>query len=173
MVTEPAANGQAGHLMIRSGGQSGADRAGLDAAIRCNIPYCGWVPKGGRCEDLPDGELLRRYPLLRECGSSDYRVRTRLNIRDSHATPLFTGDGLVSSPGSRLTVNACRELGRPCLVLRMDDLGTLWAALEHLPGCERLGAYEPYVLNIAGSRESRCPGIHDTVLTTLTAVLQK
>lgn len=160
-------------LLIRSGGQSGVDRAALDAAIACGIPYCGWVPKGGRCEDLPDGELLRRYPLLQECGSSDYRVRTRLNIRDSHATIVFTGDGLVSSPGSRLTVDICRELHRPHLIVRADDLGTTWTALEHLPGRERLGAGEPYVLNIAGSRESRCPGIHNTVLTVLTAILQK
>lgn len=159
------------NLVVRSGGQSGADRAGLDAAVACGIPYCGWVPKGGRCEDLPDGELLRRYPLLQECGSSDYRVRTRLNVRDSHATLLFAGDGLVSSPGSRLTVNVCRELGRPCLVVRMDDLGTLWAALEHLPGRDRLGVGESYVLNVAGSRESRCPGIHGSVSLMLGALL--
>ena len=30
---------------IISGGQTGADIAGIDAAIDCNIPYCGWLPE--------------------------------------------------------------------------------------------------------------------------------
>ena len=30
---------------IRSGGQSGVDRAALDFAIEHGIPYCGWCPK--------------------------------------------------------------------------------------------------------------------------------
>jgi hypothetical protein len=31
---------------IISGAQTGADRAGIDAAIELNIEYGGWVPKG-------------------------------------------------------------------------------------------------------------------------------
>lgn len=31
---------------IISGGQTGADRAGLDAAIALGIPHGGWCPKG-------------------------------------------------------------------------------------------------------------------------------
>ena len=38
---------------IRTGGQSGVDRAALDFAIEHNIPYCGWCPKGGWAEDYP------------------------------------------------------------------------------------------------------------------------
>ena len=36
---------------IISGGQTGADRGGLDAAIACNIPHGGWCPKGRKAED--------------------------------------------------------------------------------------------------------------------------
>lgn len=158
-------------LTLRSGGQSGVDRAALDAAIARNIPYCGWVPDGGLCEDLPQGELLRRYPLLRECGSTDYRVRTRLNVRDSHATIVFTPDGRTASPGSRLTVRLCHELHRPCLVIKADDLGTTFAAFEHLPGYDRLRDGERYVLNVAGTRESKAPGIHDSVFLMLRSIL--
>lgn len=158
-------------LLVRSGGQSGVDRAALDAAIKAHIPYCGWVPRGGRCEDLSDGELLRRYPNLRETGSTDYRERTRLNVRDSHATLIFTPDGSASTPGSRLTVNYCRELHKPYLVIRADDVGTTWAAFANLPGREFVKPGERYVLNIGGTRESRSPGIHDTVLLVLSAVL--
>ena len=33
---------------IISGGQTGADRGGLDAAIELGIPHGGWCPKGRR-----------------------------------------------------------------------------------------------------------------------------
>ncbi len=34
-----------------SGGQTGADRGGLDAAIHCGLPHGGWCPKGRKAED--------------------------------------------------------------------------------------------------------------------------
>jgi len=41
---------------IVSGGQTGVDRAALDAAIALGIPVGGWCPKGRRAEDgtIPD-----------------------------------------------------------------------------------------------------------------------
>ena len=36
---------------VISGGQTGADRAGLDAAIEMKIPYGGWLPKGRKAKD--------------------------------------------------------------------------------------------------------------------------
>ncbi len=38
---------------IISGGQTGTDIAGIDAAIACNIPYGGWLPKGRKTENGP------------------------------------------------------------------------------------------------------------------------
>ena len=38
---------------IVSGGQTGADIAGIDAAIAYKIPYGGWFPKGRMTEDDP------------------------------------------------------------------------------------------------------------------------
>ena len=50
-------------VKIRTGGQSGVDRAAMDFAIEHGIPYCGWCPKGGWAEDYPDSPgLLRDYP---------------------------------------------------------------------------------------------------------------
>ncbi len=43
-----------------SGGQSGADRAALDVAIKFNIPHGGWVLKGRIAED---GQLHNKYQL--------------------------------------------------------------------------------------------------------------
>mgnify|MGYP006305357071 FL=1 len=49
---------------IISGGQTGADRAGLDVAIELGIPHGGWIPKGRKAEDgvLPDKYHLQEMP---------------------------------------------------------------------------------------------------------------
>ena len=48
---------------IRSGGQTGVDRAALDIAGKNHIEICGWCPKGGWAEDLPSPPgLLADYP---------------------------------------------------------------------------------------------------------------
>ena len=59
-------------ITILSGGQSGVDRAALDAAIERGLGYRGWCPKGGWAEDLqePPG-LLAQYPHLRETPQAD------------------------------------------------------------------------------------------------------
>lgn len=67
---------------IVSGGQTGVDRAALDIAIALGIGCGGWVPRGRRAED---GTIASHYP-VRECRSSSYGVRTRLNVRDTDGT---------------------------------------------------------------------------------------
>ena len=68
---------------IVSGAQTGADRGGLDAAIYCDLPYGGWVPRGRRAED---GVIPETYENLRETGNNDYLVRNEANVVDSDAT---------------------------------------------------------------------------------------
>src|SRR5262245_53687608 len=78
-------------VTIISGGQTGVDRAALDAAIALGIPYGGWSPKGGWAEDMPSPPgILAHYPALRETSSADPSERTELNVRDSDATLLLT-----------------------------------------------------------------------------------
>jgi hypothetical protein len=52
-------------VKIISGGQTGVDRAALDAAIRLGIPHGGWIPKGRLTEDgpLPDTYALKETVL--------------------------------------------------------------------------------------------------------------
>ena len=130
---------------IVSGGQAGADRGALDAAIALRRPYAGWCPAGGLAEDHPEAPgLLAAYPGLVEAPSADPAERTTLNVRDSDATLVVRGPG-VDSPGTDLTVEAAQRLGRPYLVTTGDAAAVLgWLST--------LG--EGLVLNVAGPRAS-------------------
>jgi hypothetical protein len=68
---------------IISGGQTGADRGGLTAAIKLGIPHGGWCPKGRRAED---GQVPACYH-LEETGSSSYQARTKRNVLEATEGP--------------------------------------------------------------------------------------
>jgi hypothetical protein len=147
---------------IVSGGQTGADRAALDVAIELGVDYGGWCPAGGWAEDLVDPPgLLAVYPELTATTDPDPATRTRLNVRDSDAT-LIVWDGRTPSPGTQLTIDVARELGRPFLVTD-GDVGRTQAWLDELPA--------PIVLNVAGPRESNCPGTYARTAALLLGVL--
>ncbi len=67
---------------IISGGQTGADQAALDAAIKLGIPHGGWIPKGRITED---GPLSDRYDLI-EMPTESYPERT--NGHENRPNPL-------------------------------------------------------------------------------------
>jgi hypothetical protein len=98
-------------LKIVSGGQTGADRAGLDWAIKNGIEHGGWCPKGRRAED---GPLHSRY-VLKETPSSDYLQRTEWNVRDSDGTVLFSLAERLSG-GSLKTLEFTMKHRKPLLV---------------------------------------------------------
>jgi hypothetical protein len=147
---------------VVSGGQTGADRGGLDAAIELGIPHGGWCPRGRRAED---GRIPERYALV-ETRSPDYDVRTERNVRDSDATVVFTSG--EPEGGSALTVRLAGDLGRPC---RHVDLAS--ADDERLASAlgDWLAEQAPRVLNVAGSRESRNPGVGARVRAILVRAL--
>ena len=144
---------------IRSGGQSGVDRAALDAAIANNIAYAGWCPKGGWAEDFtnPPG-LLARYINLRETPSSSPEQRTAWNVRDSAATLVLLNNAVTASKGTDFT-RVCAELifERPfhqCDLSSADEEAAVRTWLREI-------SFGPTIeLNIAGPRESESPGIY-------------
>ena len=86
---------------IRTGGQSGADRAAFDVARLYNIPICGWCPKGGWAEDMPEPPgLLAVYPEMIETPSDGTIQRTEWNIRDSSVCIVFDTFENTTSPGT-------------------------------------------------------------------------
>jgi hypothetical protein len=148
---------------IVSGGQSGADRAALDWAIRHGVPYGGWCPLGGLAEDLtePPG-LLAAYPELRETSRPDVDDRTTFNVRDSDGTLLVILPGTEPSGGTAFTRDEAVRLGRRHLLTDGVDPAVVRAWLERLP----VGL----TLNVAGPRESKAPGIYGAVTELLDEV---
>lgn len=131
---------------IISGGQTGVDRAGLEAAIALGVEHGGWCPLGRLAED---GMIPSRYQLL-ENGSPEYQVRTAQNVEDSDATLILHERPL--SGGTRLTQRVAARVGKPVGVFRVAD--------ENVEAIRRwLAETRPAVLNIAGPRESSAPGI--------------
>jgi hypothetical protein len=136
-----------GKFTIISGGQTGADRGALDAAIGMGFPHGGWCPKGRRAED---GAVPSKY-LLQESASPNYIVRTKQNIESSNCTLIYTlGD---ISGGSMRTWELASKLNKPALWIDLSSFDGLGATLSFL---ER---HQPQVLNVAGSRESKNPGL--------------
>ncbi len=150
-------------LIIVSGGQSGVDRAALDAAIACGLSYEGWCPQGGWAEDFPNPPgLLVRYPLLLQTPTRDPAQRTQWNVREADACLILTdAAGIVSSRGSKLAERAAGHYGKPLLVV---DIGAPDAAVRARAWLDKLlapyGDVTPVHLAIGGPRESEAPGIY-------------
>lgn len=135
-------------VCLVTGGQTGVDRAALDAALALGIAVGGWCPAGRWAED---GPIPARYP-LRETDGADPAERTQLNVRDSDGT-LVLSPGEVEG-GTALAAETARALGRPLLVVppRPDAVSGAadWARANGVR-----------TLNVAGPRESEAPGVYE------------
>lgn len=155
---------------IISGGQTGVDRAALDFAIERGIPWGGWAPKGWRSEDGTIPERYREH--MREHASADYLPRTHANVVDSAATLIVAERRLLDARGkftggTRQT--AIYAHGRTPLSWTFIDDERPGATLKVRYFVDQL-AVGPVVLNIAGPRESKAPGIYAATLALLREV---
>jgi hypothetical protein len=131
---------------ILSGGQTGVDRAALDLALELGIPCGGWCPLGRRAED---GIIPTCYPLV-ETPTADYPQRTEWNVRDADATLVLTyGE---PTGGTALTIDITRQLGKPCHVVDLASKARIASVRSWLTN------HQVHVINVAGPRESTCPG---------------
>ncbi len=147
---------------IISGGQTGADQAALDVAIKKGIPHGGWLPRGRKTEK---GALPERY-LLQEMPDDSYARRTEKNVIDSDGT-LIISHGMLTG-GSELTLKFAEKHHRPCLHLDLNKTIDFQAA----QGIKAwLKKYDIEILNVAGPRESHDPAIYQATAEILQAAL--
>lgn len=155
-------------LKIVSGAQTGADRGGLDAAVYCGLQCGGWVPKGWKAED---GVIPEEYRCLglRETGSDDYTVRTEANVVDSDATVILCKGNPTG--GSLKTVEFAEKHLRPYLVVDLNRGRT--AAADAIVAWLKCVDADEGVLNVAGSRESKSPGIQELTEMVMIDVISR
>lgn len=152
-----------------SGGQRGVDFGALVAAERWRVKTGGFAPQRWLVESadgrrhIPMPELGTRFGLV-EFPTGGYPERRRANIEGSHATLVFL---FVDSPGSLATIREANELGRPCKVVR-HGAGVLPRSVAYW-----IASIGIRHLNVAGTRESKAPGIEKTIENYLGIVLQK
>ncbi len=133
---------------IISGGQTGVDRASLDVAVNNNIQCGGHCPKGRKAED---GVIPEHYPLI-ETSSDDYKERTSLNIMNSDGTLIIIDK--TRDKGTQTTIDLLREHHKPLIICDLSVIVN--------PKQIRSWIFRNKIrtLNIAGPRESNCPGIY-------------
>lgn len=156
---------------IRSGGQSGVDRAALDFARKHDMEICGWCPKGGWAEDYPETPgVVAMYPELEETPEAEPWQRTLWNMRDAQAILTIMPEGAGESKGTELGVREGLELGKPMFTARgVEDAAEIVAWLRSLmvegtAGFGTDGLSEVGVdtatgieLCVGGPRASECP----------------
>lgn len=126
---------------VISGGQTGADRTGLECARAMGLETGGTAPKGYRTESGID-KSLKDFGIV-ESDSVYYPARTRQNVRDAEATLWF---GNVGSPGYWCTRRAADQYHKPFII---NPDATEMRRIAN--------TYE--VINVAGNRESTNPNV--------------
>lgn len=145
-----------------SGGQTGVDRAALDAALEAGFPCGGWCPAGRLAED---GVISERYP-LREIPGGDYTARTLRNVVDSDGT-LIVHHGPMRG-GTHQTWLFCRAEGKPVCAFDMEQT----ALADAIRGAwEFVDRNKIRILNVAGPRASQWPGGYEVARQLVRALL--
>lgn len=159
-------------MKIISGGQSGVDRAALDAALALGIDYGGWCPQGGWAEDFPEPPgVLAAYPRLVETPLAAPAQRTEWNVRDADACLIvIDACALPVSKGSALAHELAGRYRKPLLIVDLDGPDALVQAVDWLRMLRRESGPE-LSLTIGGPRESEAPGIYRRTLDFVRGLL--
>jgi hypothetical protein len=147
---------------IISGGQTGADQAALDAAIKLGTPHGGWIPKGCLTED---GPLSDKYNLI-EMPTESYPERTKKNISESDGTLILSRGRLTG--GSEFTEEQALKYGKPVVHIDLSSV-TPFAAAVLIN--DWIVDYDIKVMNVAGPRASKDSKIYQSTLDIIESVL--
>jgi Circularly permutated YpsA SLOG family len=151
-------------LRIISGGQTGVDRAALDAALNHGIDCGGWCPSGRLDES---GVIPARYP-VKELKHGGIAQRTLQNVKDSDGTAIIYFSHLLG--GTERTVRFCVQHQRPHQLINGEEVSAERAAelIAEFVHAERITT-----LNVAGPRQSEAPQGYDYAFQVLDILLSK
>lgn len=147
---------------VLSGCQTGADQGGLLAAWHAGLDTGGFVPRDCMTEDGAEPAFVLQYGLTETDGG--YPQRTRQNVHAADGTALFV---CKRSPGSDLTRRECSRQRRNLFEVSVGRDGDYLYLADPASGpgrmAEWIACFGVATLNVAGHRESACPGIHQFV----------
>jgi hypothetical protein len=151
-------------VKIISGGQTGVDRAALDAALKHGIECDGWCPVG-RLDEF--GTIPDRYP-VKELEHGSFVERTMQNVKDSDATVIIYFDKLRG--GTEQTVRFCIEHKRPHKLIDAAEISEENAANSIF---DLVRENKIDILNVAGPRLSEWPQGYDYAFQVLDISLSR
>ena len=129
---------------IISGGQTGVDRAALDAAISLGFKHGGFCPKGRMAED---GIIPVEYK-MDEMDTEEYSARTMENVQCSNGTLIIHQSEITG--GTALTDEFCKIKKKPLLIINiLDEFKEIRVNFSRWLETNTIS-----ILNIAGPRES-------------------
>lgn len=154
-------------LKVISGGQIGADLAGLRAAQSLGLLTGGTAPKGYRTlKGAQPG--LAGFGVV-ESGSSGYPTRTQRNVVDADTTLIFAKN--LASAGTKLTIEYCEKHGKSYHKFHVamnpqgfglveDIMAKTVESVSELMKAKLLAKpLEPFVINVAGNSSDSAPRI--------------
>ncbi len=151
-------------VKVISGGQIGADQAGLFAAEDYGIATGGWMPRGFLTSDGTKPEFGPRFG-IRTTESESYPPRTGLNVRDSDGTIRFATNW--NSPGERCTLNAICAAHKPHINFTMPE-DRVVDPIEVQKAVEWIKKFNILTLNVAGNVEPKSRNARSFGITNFT-----
>jgi hypothetical protein len=138
---------------VISGGQTGVDRAGLDAALRFGIAIGGAAPPDLWAEDGRVPAFYRLEPVDAPSLEQGIAARTIANVEVADATLIIRS--AAPSAGTDLTISTARRLGKPIEIVFLESSSALAdVKREGARIADWVASLQGSVLNVAGPRES-------------------
>lgn len=148
---------------VISGGQTGADVAGLEVAKQFGYETGGTMPFGFKTLDGCKPEYAKLYGCVAH-SSSSYVPRTRKNVKDSDGTIRLAYN--LQSRGELCTLRAIEDYKKWHFDVDLANPPEISAVTEWL------ASRRIEVLNVAGNAEQTAPGTHEATSQYLTLVFE-
>jgi len=163
-------------IQVISGGQTGVDRAALDAALEAGFDIGGWGPPG---KVAHDGVIPVRYPLKAtpkehstDAPDVPRSLRTRWNVRDADVTVIILPSGVAPDAGTDYTIVCAKQMKKPFEITDPMDEQAVGKIIHWLQQPLSKGMKKELIMNIAGPSDVLFPGIYQQTLGLLRTVFQ-